>query len=60
MPDKFRSVEDILTDPTLTAAAKFLMLLDQVPTCICGADCRTLQYLWSEVGRIRAKEKPEK
>jgi hypothetical protein len=56
LPDKFRPVEHILSDPTLTVAGRFLMILDQVPTCICGADCRTLCYLWSELGWIRTKE----
>jgi hypothetical protein len=37
LPDKSRPVEKILEDPKLTVAGKFLMLLDQVPTCICGA-----------------------
>ncbi len=44
LPDKFRPVENILADANLTVAGKFVMLLDQVPTCICGDDCRTLRY----------------
>jgi hypothetical protein len=43
--DKVRPVERILADESLTVAG--FLILDQVPTCICGADCRTLQYLWS-------------
>jgi len=54
--DKYAPVEMIFEDEKLTQAEKFLRILDQAPTCICGADCRTLRYLWDELARIRLKE----
>ena len=54
--DKYIPVENILENQNLTPAGKFLLILDQVPLCICGASCKTLRYLWDELGHIRRKE----
>jgi hypothetical protein len=54
--DKCRPVEHIFADPNLTLAGKFLELVEQAPYCICAADCRTLQYLWGELERMRSKD----
>jgi hypothetical protein len=52
----YRPVNLILEDHSLTISQKFLMILDQAPTCICGSDCRTFRYLCSELTVARAKE----
>ncbi|MGP8068536.1 MAG: hypothetical protein ACLP5V_01465 [Candidatus Bathyarchaeia archaeon] len=54
--DKYRPTEHIFSDERLTLAGRFLMLLGQAPPCICGADCRTPQYLSGELKRMQSKD----
>ena len=56
MSDKYRPVTSILEDPNLTIAQKFLMILEQTPTCIFGSDCEMFRYLCGELTLARAKE----
>jgi len=56
MSDKYRPVTSILEDPNLTIAQKFLMILEQTPTCIFDSECKTFRYLCSELTLARAKE----
>jgi hypothetical protein len=54
--DKYVPVQNILEDPNLTTAGKFLLIMTQVPTCICGTGCRLYRYLLNEFATAQAKE----